>query len=85
MAKKSLEEQLDELDAKRKNLRKQIRDRDKRERQRADAALLRAVKDCFGDDITAKQIRERFGEQRDAEPLIQASEASLEIPKRQQQ
>ena len=65
---KTLEQQLEELDARRDALKHQIRERDKRERARADAALLRAVKDCLGDGIAAKAVRPRFGKRGQPEP-----------------
>ena len=58
---KSLEQRLEELDTRRDALKRQIRERDKRERACADAELLRAVKDCFGEGITAEAICQRFG------------------------
>ena len=64
---KTLEQRLEELDAKRDALKRQMRERDKRERARADAALLRAVKDVFGDGVTAEHIRQRFGKREQTE------------------
>ena len=64
---KSLEQRIEEQKEKLAAMEQQKRERDKRERARADAALLRAVKDVFGDGVTAEHIRQRFGKREQTE------------------
>ena len=73
---KTIEQQIAELDARRAELKKRQRERDKRERARTDAELLRAVKDCFGDGITAERIRAKYGKPEQAAKQDKPKEAN---------